>query len=183
MRPTVTHRRDTVAMKHRTATVGDPCPTRIYAPTVTHRCDPGQLRACAGAHARAEKSCAQWEPSRRYATVTAFSAQKPSSSQLFARAPQANAEMALLGAMSFPALSPATARGNSGESIQGLLRPSGSVFGNATARHVRRGRTNTVGAYRPTPPPPRWARAAFLHVWGPTLSTFPRNEPQGGPGS
>ena len=52
MTSTVTHRRDTVAMIGRTATVVRPYTTRSYAVTVANRCDVPNPYARAGGHAR-----------------------------------------------------------------------------------------------------------------------------------
>jgi hypothetical protein len=171
MRPTVLHRCDTVAMKQRTATVEKCCPTRTYARTVADRCDPGQSRARTGvcAHARAETFWAQWEPSRRCATVTAFSARKLPSLRLSARDPQAKAEMAQLCAMNryFPALSAAEARGNSGGWRMTLFRLSGFQGGHG-ARHVgpwANGRSQGVPAYVSGAP---FAPGGVSGPWGPT---------------
>jgi len=69
---TVTHRRDTVAMNSPTATVASPCAARVYMPTVAHRCDvphPIHAHTRTHTHTRTEIISAQWEPSRRCATV------------------------------------------------------------------------------------------------------------------
>ena len=148
MMSTVAHRRDTVAMICRIATVARPVATRSYMPTVADRCDLPHTRGCVGA-------CARGDVLRTMGTVVTVCDGKsaptppPSSTRHRRSAPCAPVGHAQVGHVraTFAQVRTSPSRpGNRPTTRQRAARPRGPMKAQHTLRATR-GRRNTVNRY------------------------------------